>query len=275
MIGFINELLAKGIVLPDTLSTAQDAATLLAAAQAMPAGSASRHMLEMAAAISGANGSLGTDMIWDGSNALQGKSEATQDAATHAVKKVRKAKPKDFEVPVEDLHYKPALSQIPDDTALIAELDTHVVGQDAALEAIRFGLKMPGSQYNLFVAGPDSIRKRPCANCFPKSPRTCRRPATAYDEFQGQGESAHARPPAGRAPLFVKAVRDFVETLKISLPETLESDVSKELPEKILTQVRKRALSARKTSRTRSRQSISPTASSPSSSSPSLPTRAT
>ena len=241
VIGFINELLAKGIVLPDTLSTAQDAATLLAAAQAMPAGSASRHMLEMAAAISGANGSLGTDMIWDGSNALQGKSEATQDAATHAVKKVRKAKPKDFEVPVEDLHYKPALSQIPDDTALIAELDTHVVGQDAALEAIRFGLKMPGSQYNLFVAGPaGSGRKTALRQLLPEVAANMSTPGdrVAVTNFKDKANPLMLDLPAGRAPLFVKAVRDFVETLKISLPETLESDVSKELPEKILTQVR-------------------------------------
>ncbi len=155
VIGLLNALQARGVVLPETLSTRQDAAQLLAAAAALPEGSAKRSMITMANAISAANGAgtFGPEIgrPFDGSGAAKPLADLVTGGwrgflarllPSSAVRVVAEqpVNPGDLEVKASDMRFVPAPSRLPESTAEITAADSQIVGQDNALKAIKFGL---------------------------------------------------------------------------------------------------------------------------------------
>ncbi|MEQ1918927.1 MAG: AAA family ATPase, partial [Elusimicrobiota bacterium] len=226
---------------------------LIVAAQAMPEGSAKQDMIAMAAAINAANSSGSSaelGKIWDAEKARAEAPEAPVQAggwrsvvsrllpaplAKMVAKKApeaapvapaQPANPEDFAVKIADLHYAPSKTQLPGSSSEIPVSDKQVVGQDAALKAIKFGLQMPGRHYNLFVAGPDgSGRETALRHMLPDIAAKMPTPAdrVAVTNFKDKETPLVLELPTGRGPAFVKGVRKFVSTLKAVLPEQLES----------------------------------------------------
>lgn len=268
VIGLINALQAKGIVLPETMSTREDAAKLIAAAQAMPEGSAKQDMIVMAAAINAANSagsSAELGKIWDAEKARAEAPEAAPvqpggwrsvvsrllpaPLARMVAKKApeaapapvaQPANPEDYAVKIADMHYAPSVAQIPNNTSVIPVSDNQVVGQDAALKAIKFGLQMPGRHYNLFVAGPDgSGRETALRHMLPNVAAKMATPGdrVAVTNFKDKENPLVLELATGRAPAFVKGVRNFVAMLKSYLPQVLGSGKIGQAKQQIIAQV--------------------------------------
>lgn len=272
VIGVINALQAKGVQLPDTLSTREDAAKLVIAAQAMPEGTAKQNMLAMAAAINAANNTGSSAQLGRIFDAEQARAEAPEAAPVQAggwrsvvsrllpaslAKMVAKktlaappapaaqpANPEDFAVKVADMRYAPATAQLPQNTSKVPASDKQVVGQDAGLKAIKFGLQMPGRHYNLFVAGPDgSGRETALRHMLPEVAGKMATPGdrVAATNFMNKEDPAVLNLEAGRGPAFVKGIRKFVTTLKAVLPQALESGQIGEAKKQIIAQVQEAA----------------------------------
>ncbi|MDP3541648.1 MAG: AAA family ATPase, partial [Elusimicrobiota bacterium] len=268
VIGVLNALQAKGVQLPETLTTREDAAKLIVAAQAMPEGTAKQNMIAMAAAINAANNTGSSAQLGRIFDAEQARAEAPEAAPVQAggwrsvvsrllpstlAKMVAKkapeaapvpvaqpADPADFAVKLEDLHYAPAAAQLPENTSKIPVSDKQVVGQDAGLKAIKFGLQMPGRHYNLFVAGPDgSGRETALRHMLPEVAGKMATPGdrVAVTNFQDKENPLVLNLETGRGPAFVKGVRKFVATLKAVLPEQLGSGQIGEAKKQAVAQV--------------------------------------
>ncbi|MCM2304963.1 MAG: AAA family ATPase, partial [Elusimicrobia bacterium] len=275
VIGVLNALQAKGVQLPDTLTTREDAAKLVAAAQAMPEGTAKQNMIAMAAAITAANNTGSSAQLGQIFDAERARAEAPEPVAAPApvqptgwrsvvsrllpaslakmvVKKTppapapapapvaQPANPADFAVKIADMHYAPSAAQLPENTAKIPVSDKQVVGQDAGLKAIKFGLQMPGRHYNLFVAGPDgSGRATALRHMLPEVAGKMATPGdrVAATNFADKDNPAVLSLEAGRGPAFVKGIRKFVATLKAVLPEQLESGQIGEAKKQAVAQV--------------------------------------
>lgn len=268
VIGVLNALQAKGVQLPDTLSTREDAAKLIVAAQAMPEGSAKQNMIAMAAAINAANTTGSSAQLGKIFDAEQARAEAPEAAPVQSggwrsavarllpaplakmvakkapeaapVPAAQPANPADFAVKIADMHYAPSATQLPENTAKIPVSDKQVVGQDAGLKAIKFGLQMPGRHYNLFVAGPDgSGRETALRHMLPEVAGKMATPGdrVAATNFANKDVPAVLNLEAGRGPAFVKGVRKFVATLKAVLPEQLESGQIGEAKKQAVAQV--------------------------------------
>jgi len=101
------------------------------------------------------------------------------------------------------------------------------VGQDRAVEAVRFGIGMNGEGYNLFCMGPEGTGKASLVRRFLRQ--------TAQDmpvpddwcyvhNFVEQHKPRALRLPAGRARVFAKAMERLVEDLRHALPAAFETD---------------------------------------------------
>lgn len=113
--------------------------------------------------------------------------------------------------------------------ATTAEAPDHdaPVGQDRAVEAVRFGIGMSGEGYNLFCMGPEGTGKASLVRRFLRQ--------TAQDmpvpddwcyvhNFAESHRPRAVRLPAGRARDFAKAMERLVEELRHALPAAFETD---------------------------------------------------
>ena len=250
IVGILNALQAKGVALPETLSTREDAAKLVAAAQAMPEGSAKNDMMAMANAIVAANKAGGgvtpeVGKIFDAAQARAGLGETAPVKSglgawiskhvpllarvTGGEKKETPAQPvnpEDFAVKIAEMHYAPGQTQLPESTAQVPVSDQQIVGQDGALKAIKFGLQMPGRHYNLFVAGPEgSGRETALRHVVEDVASKMKTPndLVAATNFDDKDKPVVLELEPGRGPVFAKAVKKFVAGLKQVLPEALNS----------------------------------------------------
>ncbi len=104
---------------------------------------------------------------------------------------------------------------------------TEIIGQDRALEAIRFGLDMDNEGYNLFVLGPPGVGKFTAINQYlgkvaepgPVSSDWC-----YVNNFQDDSKPILVELPAGRGRIFRDDMYHLVEDLKHAIPQAFDSD---------------------------------------------------
>lgn len=250
VLDLLNDLQARGIQLPDNLSTREDADTLIAVAKALPDGTAKQDMMAMAQTIlsghgAGPNSGPGVGLAFDGG---RGEAESAEvpvpgrwralvsrllpSSVARAVSSWNETpqpvNPGDFEVRVQDLRFVPSTTQLPESTAKVTAADKQIVGQDGALKAIKFGLQMPGRHYNLFVSGPEgSGRESALRHILPDVAEKMAAPndLVAATNFADRDNPVFLELPAGRGVAFTKEVKKFVAGLKQILPEALNSGV--------------------------------------------------
>lgn len=123
------------------------------------------------------------------------------------------------------------------------------MGQERAVEALAFGLRMPSPGFNLYVAGPIGSGKWSIAKAMverlardtPAPPDWC-----YVNNFQDPSRPACLSFPAGRGRAFKQAMAGLIEGLRRDIPKVFESTPYLEAKAKIHdeTEAKKRALFA-------------------------------
>ncbi len=113
------------------------------------------------------------------------------------------------------------------DTTAQLEPMAEAVGQDQALEAVRFGIGIRREGYNLFVLGPHGLGKHTLVQAYLKA-HAGKSPAPGDWCYVNDFDHTH-RPralplPAGRAVGLRHGMEQLVEELKSAIPACFESD---------------------------------------------------
>ncbi|TMI48471.1 ATP-dependent protease [Candidatus Bathyarchaeota archaeon] len=102
-----------------------------------------------------------------------------------------------------------------------------IIGQDRALKALKFGIEMKGKGFNVYAAGPPITGKRPATRSFLEAIAKTRPVPSdwAYvNNFQNQYEPKALMFPPGKARVFQKDLKNFIEQAKRAIPATLQSE---------------------------------------------------
>ncbi len=134
--------------------------------------------------------------------------------------------PSQFEVPVAKLRWVPGTTDFPASTRDLPEAERQIVGQDKALAAMEFGLRIPGEGYNLYISGPDgSGRETALRQILERlAPNMATPPdLVAVTNFQNPDKPLVLELPSGSAPQLAAGVKKFVRMLQAQLPKILNS----------------------------------------------------
>ncbi|MEM5789215.1 MAG: ATP-binding protein, partial [Syntrophobacteraceae bacterium] len=123
-------------------------------------------------------------------------------------------------------HFEPEQLSF-DTTASLEVLEDRVVGQERAIDAIKFGMGMKDPGYNIFIAGPSKAGLTYIAKTFiedqakqqPTPPDWC----YVYN-FKENDKPKCLKISAGTGKALKKDMNDFVATLQAKIPEVFDSD---------------------------------------------------
>jgi len=130
-------------------------------------------------------------------------------------------------VPVASLYRATDLSTLK--FATTAELPPleGLVGQDRALEAIRFGTQVDKAGFNLFVIGPNGARMQDAVKALLAADGggKAQPPDWVYvHNFKDADRPVALELPPGRAPKFQEAMHKLIDDLKTALPAVFQSE---------------------------------------------------
>jgi lon-related putative ATP-dependent protease len=123
-------------------------------------------------------------------------------------------------------HFDDDLLSIDTTASLEAPAD-RVVGQERAIDAIKFGMGMKTSGYNIFIAGPPKAGLTYTARTYIED--QARQESTPPDwcyvfNFKEQDKPKGLEISAGSGKLLKKDMNDFIATLQAKIPEVFDSD---------------------------------------------------
>jgi predicted ATP-dependent protease len=132
-------------------------------------------------------------------------------------------------LPAERLYRKADLSHL--DFSTTADLDPAegLVGQERALDAIRFGTQVDRDGFNLFVIGPHGARMQEAVKeLLAEEKRDEPQPAPSdwvyVNNFQESEKPVAIEMPGSRARNFQRAMDQLIEDLKSALPAVFQSE---------------------------------------------------
>lgn len=277
VLGILNDLRARGVEVPDTVS----AADALAIANALPEGSPARREMAAFAAALGNAGGVSADVsnarIFDGaanrelaglspvaaaapvaqpsrlarwaSSLLRlGRGEAPAPAPAARQHK-QPANPQDFQVSINDLRWEPSAKDLPASTKDMKPADRQIVGQDDALKAMKFGLKMgvtkdgrmEGRHYNMYVSGPEgSGRETALRHLLEDIAPKMQTPGdlVAATNFDHPEKPVILSLPQGRGIAFAKAIKGFVSQAAQVLPKALDQGEVGQMKKQVMASIR-------------------------------------
>lgn len=132
------------------------------------------------------------------------------------------------ELPVSELRAYIDSETLPfDDTSSLEALEERVVGQERAIDAIKFGMGMKESGYNLFIAGPAKAGLTYMAKAFIEE--QARKEPTPPDwcyvyNFKEADKPKALKVSAGLGKQLKKDMFEFIQTLQAKIPEVFDSD---------------------------------------------------
>ena len=235
VIGLINQLQAAGVTLPDTLGTRADADKLDAAARALPGASPVRAQLaQLAASIrASAGGDAGTSgRAFDGAgNSAAGPADGAAPQSPNISA---------HELSAAQVRYSPSVESLPNGTREVPSVEQKIVGQDDAIEAIRFALEMPSEQYNLFVAGPEGSGRemairRILSEVAPTRPTP--NDLVAVTNFEDKDKPLILETAPGRGKALEAGVEEFVDAMQKGLIAELGSGATAQKQRQLLGQI--------------------------------------
>ncbi|NNN06182.1 MAG: AAA family ATPase [Elusimicrobia bacterium] len=235
VIGLINQLQAAGVTLPETLATRADADKLDAAARALPGASPVRAQLaQLAASI---RGSAGGDGSASG-RAFDGAGNSPAGSADGAAPQGPNISA--HELSASQVRYSPSAESLPDGTRAVPSVEQKIVGQDDAIEAIRFALEMPSEQYNLFVAGPEGSGRemairRILSEVAPARPTP--NDLVAVTNFEDKDTPLILETAPGRGKALEAGVEEFVDAMEKGLIAELGSGATAQKQRQLLGQI--------------------------------------
>lgn len=254
VLAVLDRLQKAGVSLEQAPTSAAEAQRLIQAANALPEGSAKASMLQMAkivAAPSGSGVSERIDSVYTGAQASAASAGAAAVAAAPAAGLWRlvpnflrpaskrpaptaapapapePVDPKTLEVPAEKLRYSAPIDRLPASSREIetkADPNKPIIGQDAALKSMYYGMKMPGQHYNVFVSGPEGSGRETAAKAVA---RTLAETMPVPDDLVAVTNFADHEDPLflellpGTGPKLAAAVKKFVATYQAMLPQAL------------------------------------------------------
>ncbi len=123
-------------------------------------------------------------------------------------------------------HFEDDLLSFETTASLDGEAD-RVVGQDRAIDAIKFGMGMKTSGYNIFIAGPAKAGLTYTARTYIEAQAAKEEtpPDWCYVyNFKEQDKPRCLKISAGRGKALKKDMNDFIDTLQAKIPEVFDSD---------------------------------------------------
>lgn len=251
VIQVLNQFQAAGVSLTDTPSSPGQAQKLIQTAQALPASSAKQSIVAMAQAIAASPSSGGSAVAAQLSAAYEGGSAAApasadapaaapatglwrlvpsflRPSAKKPAQAAQAVDPQTLEVPAAKLRYTAPIEQLPASSREIdpADAGKPIVGQDAALKAMYYGMKMPGQHYNVFVSGPEGSGRETAAREIATA-LAAQMPTpndlVAVTNFADRDHPLVLELMPGSAPKLVAAVQKFVTMYQQVLPQALNS----------------------------------------------------
>lgn len=132
------------------------------------------------------------------------------------------------ELSIQELRARIDPDSLPfDTTQSLEDLQERVVGQERAIDAIKFGMGMKDRGYNIFIAGPANAGLTYTAKTYieeqakqePTPPDWC----YVYN-FKEPDKPKGIMVSAGRGKQLKKDMREFIETLQSKIPEVFDSD---------------------------------------------------
>ncbi|MFA5138984.1 MAG: AAA family ATPase [Elusimicrobiota bacterium] len=269
VIGILNALQRSGVSLPDSLSTPQDLAKLQAAAEALPDGKAKQDLLAFAKALSlpdNAAQGAGLAQAFDNSSLMpaaeaasatgfwaklsqsrlvpSGLKKYAADKAEAQRKKAPLIDTAKLQVPAEKMRWAPQESELPETTKAVDAKGPLIVGQDRALKALKFGLKMPGRGYNVIAVGEDGTGRETAIRALLS--RLAPQMATPDDmvavtNVQDKDKPIVLRLAPGQGQAYKEGVKGLVEGLKKALPEMMNSGQLAEAQKGMVEEFKKEA----------------------------------
>lgn len=275
VLGLLNELRARGVELPETVSSA-DAPAIAAIAAAMPEGASKQEMLAFAASLTNRGGAVSHDAASAASGRLfDGLDRAGSETAAVAAPKsglskwiaplaralglgspapapkqpAKAADPREYAVALQDLRWTPSVEELPATTKDLRVVDNDIVGQDEALKALKFGLKMgitkdgrmDGRHYNVYVSGPDgSGRETALRHLLSDIAPKMQTPGdiVAATNFDNPHRPVILDFAPGTGAGFVKAIRQFVQQAQTILPKALEEGQVGQMKKQVMAAIR-------------------------------------
>jgi lon-related putative ATP-dependent protease len=130
-------------------------------------------------------------------------------------------------VPVNRLNRSANLSGFKFESTAELEAMDGLLGQDRALEAIRFGTQIEKPGFNLFVIGqPDARMRQTVESLLRKAAKDQLRPSdwVYVNNFKEPHKPAAIELPACRAPQFREAMSELIDDLKTALPAVFQGE---------------------------------------------------
>jgi lon-related putative ATP-dependent protease len=148
-----------------------------------------------------------------------------------------------FELPPESLANRCDPDELGFETTADVEPLTEVVGQERAIEAIRFALDVDGDGYNLYVAGPPGTGRNTVVRSHAEKMAAMRPvpPDICYvHNFKERAKPVALTLPAGQGRRLAAAMDRFIEVVLQEMPRAFESERYEQMRAKILIEVQQK-----------------------------------
>lgn len=131
------------------------------------------------------------------------------------------------ELPPEKLRLECPPDQVGCETSADLGPVEGIIGQDRALKALKFGVEMRGKGFNVYAAGPPITGRRPATRSFLENiAKTMPVPSdwVYVNNFENSYEPKALMLPPGRAKIFQKDLKNFIDQAKRAIPSALQSE---------------------------------------------------
>lgn len=149
---------------------------------------------------------------------------------------------------VSELSYEEATKKVPEDFIGCRTSDElvplkQIIGQDRAVEALNFGLKIQKKGFNIYTAGPRGTGKRTAVETFLKEIARSRPtpPDWIYvNNFDDPLKPNAIKLPAGRGREFQDDMENFARDMKRALTQSFESNEYSEKRQEVINSVQEK-----------------------------------
>ncbi|WP_270942911.1 Lon protease family protein [Romboutsia lituseburensis] len=133
-----------------------------------------------------------------------------------------------YKVKIEDLKPKDVLNDIEFNTTKDISPTKDIIGQDRAVQAIKFGLKMNQKGYNIYVAGTSGVGRTSYTHALIKNhakenPNKNLKDWVYVNNFKNSNEPTALCFDAGQGKVFKKDIEDIIDKLKDEIPKIFNS----------------------------------------------------